>query len=193
VGRVPQDSKDPGQSAVRLTTERDVSPGLGVPIQPAVRLELQGIELRVLVVLRLELETEGGIEHCGTLQNANWSKPVGSTTSRQSSVNHRAALVDWDSRIESQSLGESVREIFHVLELLVGGSFSWSNNVEDFLAESFEDIRTLAKFVEHPAQGAGGSVTTCQESGHELVSKEGAVGVVGCKRMKQSVLVITRR
>jgi len=170
-----------------------VSPRLGVPIQPAVRLELQGVELRVLVVLRLELETKGGVEHCGTLQNANWSEPVGSTTSRQSGVNHCAALVDWNGRIESQSLGESVREVFHVLELLVGWSFAWSSNVQNFLAESFEDMRTLAKFVEHPAQGAGGSVTTCQESRDELIPNEGAVGIVGCKCMKQSVLVITSR
>ena len=164
-----------------------------MPIQPAVRLELQGIELRVLVVLGLELEAEGGVEHCRTLQNANWSESIGSTTSRQSSVNHRTALVDWNSRIESQSLRESVREVFHVLELLVGWSFRWSNNVQNFLAEGFEDMRTLAKLVEHPAQGAGGSVTTCQESGDELIPKEKSVGVVGCKCMKQSVLVITSR
>lgn len=94
------------------------------------------------------LHPDRGIEHSVTFDHTYvWLVRVHGW---KAGVGEREADVKRDSGVESQRLVECVRQVFHILQIVIGRSAIRANNREDLLTQPGVNPWMVAELMESP-------------------------------------------
>jgi len=90
------------------------------------------------------------------------------------------------SRIQTQSLVQSIVKILHVLQIVISRFPVRSNNFDDLSTKFIVNLGIFSKFVETPRESCSSRVSTGEQNSDKLIANDFRVSSVRSKRVQES-------